>query len=68
MIEPMKIINFEKKKMIPLTTKEFESYFNHKNCHICKKKFEDKYTTDKNIVNLGIIQVNTVVLQIVYII
>ena len=44
----MKTINSEKKKMIPLTSKEYESYLNKVNCHICKKKFEDKYTTDKN--------------------
>ena len=40
-----------------LSSDEFESlcsqlvqimYHNQRNCHICKKKFEDKYTTDKN--------------------
>ena len=28
--------------------KEYELYVNHINCHICKKKFEDKCTNDKN--------------------
>ena len=44
----MKTINFEKKKMTPLTNQEYESYLNQRNCHICKKKFEHKYTNDKN--------------------
>ena len=34
-----KIINYEKKGMIPLTEKEKESYENHKICHICEKEF-----------------------------
>ena len=32
-----KIINFEKKEMIPLTTEENESYLKKEVCHICKK-------------------------------
>ena len=43
----MKIINSEKKKMIQLTNKEYESYLNQTNCHIFEKKFKDKYTNDK---------------------
>ena len=43
----MKIINFKKKKMMPLTNEEQKSYLNQANCHICKRKFEDKYTNDK---------------------
>ena len=40
-----KIINYEKKKMIPLTTKE-EIYHNkQKICYICKKEFNNN---DKN--------------------
>ena len=35
----MKIINFEKKKMIPLTNEEYESYFNQTSYHICNRKF-----------------------------
>ena len=38
----MKIINFEKKEMIPLT--ETESYEKQKVCYICEKEF----STDKN--------------------
>ena len=39
----MKLTNFEKKKMIPLTDKKYESYLNQTNCHICKKQLEGKY-------------------------
>ena len=35
----MKIINFEKMEMIPLTYEEDELYLKQKVCHICKKKF-----------------------------
>ena len=42
--EAMKIINYEKKEMIPLTNEEKESYENQKICHICEKEF----CTDKN--------------------
>ena len=34
-----KIINYEKKEMIPLTDEEKESYENQKNFHICEKEF-----------------------------
>ena len=34
-----KIINYEKKEMIPLTDKEKESYENQKICYICEKEF-----------------------------
>ena len=40
----IKIINFEKKKTIPLAGKVYEPYF----YHICKKNFQHKYTDDKN--------------------
>ena len=40
-----KIINYEKKKMIPLTTKE-EIYHNRqKVCYICKKEFDNNDTS-----------------------
>ena len=42
--QEMKIIHYEKKKEIILTTEEKESYENQKNCHICGKEF----CTDKN--------------------
>ena len=35
-----KIINYEKKDMIPLTKKEEENYNNQKVCYICKKKID----------------------------
>ena len=34
-----KIINYEKKEMIPLTNEEKESYENQEICHICEKEF-----------------------------
>ena len=46
----MKIINYEEKKIIPLTCKENESYKEHEVCHICEGKFcMDK--DDKDYVN-----------------
>ena len=41
-----KIINYEKKDMIPLTKKEKENHNNQKIFYICKKKFD---TNDKKI-------------------
>ena len=32
----MNIINFRKRRMIPLTNKEYKSYLNQKSCLICK--------------------------------
>lgn len=37
----MKIINHEKKKIIPLKSEELKSYLNHINCYICQKEFGD---------------------------
>ena len=42
--QAMKIINYEKKEMIPLTNEEKESYENQKICYICEKEFG----TDEN--------------------
>ena len=42
--QEMKIINYEKKEMIPLTDEETEFYKNQKICYTCKKEF----STDKN--------------------
>ena len=39
-----KIINYEKKEIIPLTYEENKSYKKQKVCYICKKEFN----TDKN--------------------
>ena len=40
----MKIINYEKKEMIPLTDEETKFYEKQKVCYICEKKI----STDKN--------------------
>ena len=40
-----KIINYEKKEMIPLTKKEEKEHNKQKGCHICKKRFS---TDDDN--------------------
>ena len=45
--DSMKIINYEKKEMIPLTNEQIETYEKKKVFHICKKK---KISTDKKIV------------------
>ena len=42
--QAMKIINYEKKEMIPLTDEETKSYEEQNVCYICGKKFN----TDKN--------------------
>ena len=42
-----KIINFEKRKMIPLSYKENNSYKKQKVCYICKKEFNN----NKNDIN-----------------
>ena len=39
--QAMKVINYEKKEMIPLTNEEKESYENQEICHICKKEFNN---------------------------
>ena len=45
--QAMKMINFNKKGMIPLTDKETGFYEKQKICHICKKQFGTDYD-DKN--------------------
>ena len=65
----IKIINFEKTKMIPLTNNKLESYASQRNCHIYKKSFKINMLKIKNIVNLEIkviILVNTEVLYIAH--
>ena len=42
-----KIINYEKKKMVPLTTKEEIYYNRQKVCYICKKEFGNNDDNDK---------------------
>ena len=60
----VKVIIFERKKMIPLTNEQHS-----KICYICTNKVEDNYIDKKNIADLEIvviILVNTVVLHVVY--
>ena len=40
--QAMKIINYEKKEMIPLTDKEKETHENQKFCYICEKKIREQ--------------------------
>ena len=42
-----KIINYEKKKIISLTTEEKEHYNKQKVCYICKKEFDDNDNNKK---------------------
>ena len=49
-----KIINYEKKEIIPLTKKEEKKDNNQKVCHICKKDLVPTITI-KNIIRLEII-------------
>ena len=44
----LKIINFEKKKMILLTNKHYESYLTAISYYIFQNKFERNYTNGKN--------------------
>ena len=44
----MKIINYEKKKIIPLTTEEKIYYNKQKICYICKKEFNNNDTTESS--------------------
>ena len=37
--QAIKIINYEKKEMIPLTSKEKETHENQKICYICEEEF-----------------------------
>ena len=44
----VEIINFEKKKMVPLTKEQRELNKKSKIIYICKIKFKQKYAKDKN--------------------
>ena len=48
----MKVRNFKKKKIKLLRKEQQESQENPKICYICKGKFEDKHTKDKNHCNV----------------
>ena len=69
--QAMKIINYEKKEMIPLTDKEKESYENQEICYICEKEFcinENNKKEFKRSEITVIIQVNIEELLIVIVI
>ena len=52
--QAMKIINYKKKEIIPLTNDEKESYENQKVCYICEK---NKLVMIKNTVKLKIMTI-----------
>ena len=67
----MKIINYEKKEMIPLTKEENNFYNEQEICYICKEKFcmdkdNKNYTNKKRLKIIVIIQENLEGLRIVY--
>ena len=67
----MKIITFEKKRMIPLTNKERGCMRKEKSSSFAKKKSVHKCLNDKTIAKVGtivVILVNTEVLHIVHVI
>ena len=41
-------INFENKKMLPLTKEDIKSHQDAKICYICGKKFLKKFANNKN--------------------
>ena len=59
----MKIINYEKKEMMPLTKDENKSYKEQESCHICEEKFfmdkdDEKYINKKRLKIIVITQEN----------
>ena len=56
----MKIINYEKKEMIPLTYEENKSYKEQEACHICEEKFcVDK--DDENYINRKRLKITVII-------
>ena len=53
-----KIINYEKKDVIPLTKKEEKNHNNQKVCYICKKEFDTSDKKHHKVEIIVIIQVN----------
>ena len=49
----IKIITFEKKKMMPLTNEEYESCLTQINCHVCKKRLNINTLMIKIIIKLN---------------
>ena len=66
--QAMKIINYEKKKIISLTDKEKETHENKKVCYICKKEFSKYKKKIKKLEVIAIIPDNIGELLIVFVI
>ena len=71
--QAMKIINYEKKEIIPLTSEEKESYENQKVCYICEKKIctdknKKEFKLKKRLKIIAIIQENLGELPIIFVI
>ena len=63
-----KIIDYEKKKMIPLTTEEKIYHNKQKICYICKKEFSNNEKKNYKVRIIVITQVNIEVLPIIFVI
>ena len=72
--QAMKIINYEKKEMIPLTDEEKEAHENSEVCYICEKEFctdadnKEEFKNYKKLEINVITQENTEVLHIAFVI
>ena len=51
------VINYEMKKMLPLTKEELKSHKKAKACYICGKRFLKNFANDKTIRRLKIIAI-----------
>ena len=63
-----KIINYEKKKMIPLTTEEKIYHNKQKVCYICKKEFNNNDKKQQKVEIIVTTQVNIEVQLIIFVI
>ena len=63
-----KIIDYEKKKMIPLTTEEKIYHNKQKICYICKKEFSNNEKKNYKVRISVITRVNIEVLPIIFVI
>ena len=63
-----RIRNYEKKKIIPLTTEEKINYNDQQICYICKKEFEKSDKKHHKVRDIVITQVNIEVLLIIFVI
>ena len=62
------IIDFEKRKMLPLTKEELKSHEEAKACYICGEEILKKFSQNKNYRKIVIIQVNIEPQHIVFVI